>query len=77
MVFNSDNNRVEVDGGGDNCDNRVEISVGCHLTVATVATVVTDVPSQPSIVVFNCDNNRDEVDGDNCDDNRVEMLTNT
>ena len=51
------------------------ISVGCHLTVATV---VTDVPSQPSIVVFNCDNNRDEVDGgDNCDDNRVEMLTNT
>ena len=90
MVFNGDNNRVEVDDGGDNCDNRVEmmlllwrrccaevISVGCHLTVATVATVVTDVPSQPSIVVFICDNNRDEVDGDNCGDNRVEMLTNT
>ena len=77
MVFNGDNNRVEVDGGGDNCDNRVEISVGCHLTVATVATVATVVVCQPSIVVFNCDNNRDEVDGDNCGDNRVEMLTNT
>ena len=75
MVFNGDNNRVEVDG--DNCDNRVEISVGCHLTVATVATVVTDVSSQPSIAVFNCDNNRDEVDGDNCDNNRVEMSINT
>ena len=62
MVFNGDNNRVEVDG--DNCDNRVEmmlllwrrccaevISVGCHLTVATVATVVTDVSSQPIIVL--------------------------
>ena len=53
------------------------ISVGCHLTVATVATVVTDVSSQPSIAVFNCDNNRDEVDGDNCDNNRVEMSINT
>ena len=51
MVFNSDNNRVEVDGGGDNCDNRVEISVGCHLTVATVATVATVVVCQPIIVL--------------------------
>ena len=48
MFFNGDNNRVEVDGGGDNCDNRVEISVGCHLTVATVATVATVVVCQPS-----------------------------
>ena len=55
----------------------IVISVGCHLTVATVATVVTDVPSQPSIMVFICDNNRDEVDGDNCDNNRVEMSINT
>ena len=64
MVFNGDNNRVEVDGGGDNCDNRVEmmlllwrrccaevISVGCHLTVATVATVATVVVCQPIIVL--------------------------
>ena len=64
MVFNCDNNRVEVDGGGDNCDNRVEmmlllwrrccaevISVGCHLTVATVATVATVVVCQPIIVL--------------------------
>ena len=29
----------------------IVISVGCHLTVATVATVVTDVSSQPIIVL--------------------------
>ena len=64
MFFNGDNNRVEVDDGGDNCDNRVEmmlllwrrccaevISVGCHLTVATVATVATVVVCQPIIVL--------------------------